>query len=253
MQSLDGKVLLITGASGGLGAVISRLAVEGGGKVLMADVNDDAGNALAKEIGEGAEYRHLDVRSEQEWADAVAYAKSTFGHLDVLVNNAAILRAGSLETFSVEDFMALVEINQLGAFLGIRAVVGAMREAGRGSIVNVGSVDGLRGMGGVLAYGGTKWALRGMTKIAAQELGPSNIRVNAVHPGGMVTHMTDGVVVPGIEIDGEQIAKRWPLNRFAQIEEIANVVLFMASEDSSYCTGQDLAADGGGTVGPRYS
>jgi 3alpha(or 20beta)-hydroxysteroid dehydrogenase len=252
MQMLTGKVLLVTGAARGLGEVIARLAVRGGADVVLADVSDGTGEVVAKELGERAAYFHLDVRKERDWADAVAFTQRHFGHLDVLVNDAAILRAGPLETFTVEDFMAQVEVNQLGPFLGIKAVVPAMRSAGGGSIVNIGSVDAIHGMGGVLAYAGTKWAIRGMTKSAAQELGPENIRVNSVHPGGMHTHMTDDVVVPGIELGPDQIRKRWAINRFARIEEIASVVLFLASDDSSYCTGADFAVDGGSTVGPRY-
>jgi 3alpha(or 20beta)-hydroxysteroid dehydrogenase len=244
--------MIVTGAARGLGEVVARLAVESGAKVLLADVNDAAGEVVAKELGDNAAYRHLDVRDEQEWDECVAFGQSHFGHIDVLVNDAAILRVGAMESFSVADFMLQVEVNQLGPFLGMRAVIPAMKAAGRGSIINLGSVDAMQGMGGVLAYAGTKWALRGMSKSAAQELGPSNIRVNSVHPGGIHTHMTDDIAVPGIELGQEQIVKRWPLNRFAQLDEIANVILFLASEDSSYCTGADISCDGGATIGPRY-
>jgi 3alpha(or 20beta)-hydroxysteroid dehydrogenase len=252
MQTLNGKVALVTGAARGLGEVVARAAVEAGAEVVLADVNDAAGEIVAKELGDRAGYVHLDVRRESEWADAVEFVLGRFGHLDVLVNDAAILRAGPLETFTVEDFMAQVEVNQLGTFLGIKAVAAAMRRAGGGSIVNIGSVDAMHGMGGVLAYASTKWAVRGITKSAAQELGPDNIRVNAVHPGGMRTHMTDDVVVPGITVGPDQIVRRWSLNRFADVREIANVVLYLASDDSSYCTGGDFPVDGGSSVGPRY-
>jgi 3alpha(or 20beta)-hydroxysteroid dehydrogenase len=251
-QRLHGKVILVTGAARGLGEVVSRLAVERGACALLTDVDDATGRAVAERLGERAAYQHLDVRDEKNWTDAVTAAQTKFGHLDVLVNNAAILRAGSLETFSLDDYREVIEVNQTGAFLGIRAVVPAMRDAGRGSIVNVASTDGVQGMGGVIAYGASKWALRGMTKIAAQELGPLNIRVNSVNPGGMRTEMSRGIVVPGVELNGEEVQRRWALNRFAELEEIANVILFLASEEATYTTGADIACDGGATIGPRY-
>jgi 3alpha(or 20beta)-hydroxysteroid dehydrogenase len=252
MSRLDGKVMLVTGAARGLGASVVRLGVEQGARVLLTDVTDDTGAALARELGDHAEYVHLDVRVEHEWATAVARAQERFGHLDVLVNNAAVLVAGLLETFAVEDFEMLVAVNQTGPFLGMKAAVPAMRAAGRGSIVNVSSTDGVQGMGGVIGYGATKWALRGMSKIAAQELGPFNIRVNTVIPGGMRTEMSTGVQVPGIELGPDQVTRRWALQRFAELEEVANVILFLASEEATYTTGAEITCDGGATVGPRY-
>jgi 3alpha(or 20beta)-hydroxysteroid dehydrogenase len=252
MERLSGKVLLVTGAARGLGAVVARLAVAQGAKVLLSDTNDVLGASVANEIGAGAAYRRLDVREKTDWDRAIEHAQVTFGHLDVLVNNAAILKAGALETFSVDDFREVVEVNQTGAFIGMQAVVPAMRSAGRGSIINVSSTDGVQGMGGVIAYGASKWALRGMTKIAAQELGPLNIRVNCVNPGGIMTEMSRGVAVPGVELNGDEVIKRWALNRFGQLEEVARVILFLASEEATYTTGADIACDGGATIGPRY-
>lgn len=252
MGRLDGHVVLVTGAARGLGAEIARLAVSQGAKVVLGDVRDDLGESIAEELGEAAAYVHLDVRDEQSWAQAVGVTQRRFGRVDALVNDAAILRVGSLETFSVGDFRDLVETNQLGPFLGMRAVVPAMRDAGRGSIVNVGSVDGLHGMGGVCAYAATKWALRGMTKCAAQELGPYNIRVNAVHPGGIRTEMGVGIVVPDIDLTHEQVKTLWALQRFPELSEVANVILYLVSDEASYTTGQDIACDGGASIGPRY-
>jgi 3alpha(or 20beta)-hydroxysteroid dehydrogenase len=252
MGQLDGKVMLVTGAARGLGECVARAAVARGAQVLLTDVADERGARVADELGPAAHYQRLDVRDQSDWNAAVETAGSRFGHVDVLVNNAAILRAGSLETFSLDDFREVVEVNEIGPFLGMRAVVSAMRSAGRGSIVNVSSTDGLQGMGGVVAYGATKWALRGMTKIAAQELGPLNIRVNSVHPGGIMTEMSRGVSVPGVELTPDQVKRRWALNRFAELDEVANVILFLASEESTYCTGAEIAVDGGATVGPRY-
>jgi 3alpha(or 20beta)-hydroxysteroid dehydrogenase len=252
MGRLDGKVMLVTGAARGLGEAIARLGVAQGASVTLADVRDDDGERVAKEIGERAAYVHLDVRDEDQWATAVEETQTRFGHLDVLVNNAAILLAGALETFSLEDFETVVAVNQTGPFLGMRAVVPAMRAAGRGSIINVSSTDGYHGMGGTIGYGASKWALRGMSKIAAQELGPENIRVNAIFPGGLRTEMSKDVKVPGVELNAEQVQKRWALNRFAELDEVAGVALFLASEEATYTTGAEITCDGGSTIGPRY-
>jgi 3alpha(or 20beta)-hydroxysteroid dehydrogenase len=253
MSSLDGKVLLVTGSARGLGEVVARIAVERGARVMLVDVRDERGANVADELGDHAEYLHLDVRDEESWAAGVAATVERFGRVDVLVNNAAILRTGALESFSVSDFRDLVEVNQMGPFLGMRAVIPAMRAAGGGSIVNVGSVDGMHGMGGVCAYAGTKWGLRGITKSAAQELGPLGIRVNAVHPGGIRTEMGIGVVVPGVELTHDQVKTLWALQRFPELFEVANLILYLASDEASYVTGQDIACDGGATIGPRYS
>jgi 3alpha(or 20beta)-hydroxysteroid dehydrogenase len=253
MDRLERKVMLVTGAAGALGECVARLAVRQGAKVVLLDVRDDAGTAIAAALGDSAAYRHLDVRDERQWSEAVAFARARFGHVDVLVNNAAILRVGWLETFSIDDFNEVVAVNQLGPFLGMRAIVPAMRDAGRGSIINISSTDGLFGREGVLAYGATKWAMRGMTKIAAQELGPSNIRVNSVHPGGMRTGMAKGVTGPGIPADQDRVQRLWALQRFAELEEVAGVVLFLASEEATYTTGAEITCDGGATIGPRYA
>ncbi|MEO8697713.1 MAG: SDR family NAD(P)-dependent oxidoreductase, partial [Acidimicrobiales bacterium] len=229
MDRLEGKVVLVTGAARGLGEVVARIGVEQGAKVLLVDVNDERGTTVAASLGERASYVHLDVRDKADWDNAVAHAQSRFGHLDVLVNNAAILMAGALETFSLEDYREVIDVNQTGAFLGMQAVIPAMRAAGRGSIINVSSTDGVQGMGGVIAYGASKWALRGMTKIAAQELGPLNIRVNSVNPGGILTEMSKGISVPGVELNGDEVQLRWALNRFGKLDEVANVILFLAS------------------------
>jgi 3alpha(or 20beta)-hydroxysteroid dehydrogenase len=252
MGRLDGKVMLITGAARGLGEVIGQRAVEQGAKAVLCDVRDELGKEVAERLGDDAEYVHLDVRDEESWANAVEFTQSRFGRLDALVNDAAILRVGSLETFSVQDFRDLVDTNQLGPFLGMKAAVPAMRAAGGGSIVNVGSVDAMHGMGGVCAYAGTKWALRGLTKCAAQELGPLGIRVNAVHPGGIRTEMGVGLVLPDIDLTHDQVKTLWALQRFPELSEVANVILYLTSDEASYTTGQDIAVDGGASIGPRY-
>ena len=264
MGQLDGKVLLVTGAARGLGAVIARDGVAQGARVVLADVLDDEGASVAAGLGDDAVYVHLDVRVEADWAAGVALAESRFGGLDVLVNNAAVLRKGRIESFAVEEFREVFEVNQLGPFLGMRAVIPAMVKAGRGSIVNVGSIDAIEThvVPGMLAYEGSKWGLRGMTKVAAQELGPLNIRVNSVHPGDYHHEMVDPN--PGREPadnSGKRMAKRltpdqvkawWALGRVAAPEEIASMVLFLASEQSTYTTGADIVCDGGATIGSRY-
>jgi 3alpha(or 20beta)-hydroxysteroid dehydrogenase len=252
MGRLAGKVLLVTGAAQGLGESVARMAVDEGANVLLVDIEDDMAKSVASDLGENGAYLHTDVRNEAAWTAAVEFAVDHFGHLDVLVNNAAILRVGTVMDISVEDVTELFEVNQLGPLLGMKAVVPAMKVAGRGSIINIGSTDAMHGKYGVIGYGATKWALRGMTKMAAQELGEFNIRVNSVHPGGIRTNMSAGLVTPGRTLTSDQAKMLWALRRFPEIEEVTRVVLFLASEEATYTTGTDITADGGATIGPRY-
>jgi 3alpha(or 20beta)-hydroxysteroid dehydrogenase len=187
---LAGKVAIVTGAAGGLGLAMARRFVDEGARVLVTDITDDVGRDSAASLGPNAAYRRLDVRRASEWAEAVAEAIDRFGALTTLVNNAAILRFAPLVTLTEQDCRDSFETNQLGPFLGIQAVVDPMVAAGGGSIVNISSVDGLQGMPGTSVYGTTKWALRGLTRVAAVELGPLGIRVNGIYPGGMDTTMT---------------------------------------------------------------
>ena len=182
---LEGKVALISGGARGMGAAEARLFVAEGGRVVIGDVLDDEGKATAAAIGDSAHYVHLDVTQEADWQSVVAETEARFGRLDVLVNNAGVLRFGLLEDTELADYEFVIRINQIGVFLGMKSVVAAMRRAGGGSIVNISSMAGLRGIGGALAYTASKFAVRGMTKVAAIELGSSNIRVNSVHPGGV--------------------------------------------------------------------
>jgi 3alpha(or 20beta)-hydroxysteroid dehydrogenase len=189
MSRLEGKVAIITGAARGMGAAGARQFVAEGAKVLLGDVLDDEGQALADSLGDAAVYQRLDVADAQAWADAVETATSTFGRLDVLVNNAGIFRRCPLVDLDIEEWSTVVAINQTGVFLGMKAVVPSMIEAGGGSIVNISSIDGLIGSSQSLAYVASKFAVRGMTKVAALELGAVGIRVNSVHPGGVATPM----------------------------------------------------------------
>lgn len=250
MGRLDGKVALITGAARGQGEAEARLFVEEGAKVVLADVLDGEGTVVAKDLGAAACYTHLDVTSESDWASAVELAKSTFGRLDVLVNNAGILKFGPIAMTSLDDYRAVIEVNQVGVFLGMRAAIPAMAANGNGSIVNISSIDGLIGMAGGVAYVASKFAVRGMTKTAALELGQLGIRVNSIHPGGVDTPMIhpEGTPLADMDIDA-MMSKQVPLGRIAQPIEVARLAAFLASDDSSYCSGSEFVIDGGMTAG----
>jgi 3alpha(or 20beta)-hydroxysteroid dehydrogenase len=247
MGSLDGKVAIITGAARGQGAAAARLFVEEGARVVIADVLDDVGKELAESLGDAAIYRHLDVASEDDWRTVVGEVVESLGGVDVLVNNAGILRFIALPDTTLEDYLRIVNINQVGTFLGMREVAKPMMAAGGGSIVNISSIEGLAGMPYLTAYTSTKFAIRGMTKVAALELGPHNIRVNSVHPGMIETDMVKDAA-GGHDIDLSPAAKRIALRRMGQSEDIAEVVLFLASDKSRYVTGAEIAADGGATA-----
>ncbi|WP_020421061.1 glucose 1-dehydrogenase [Amycolatopsis sp. ATCC 39116] len=245
MGRLDGKTALITGAARGQGAAAARRFTAEGAKVMVADVADDDGKALADEIG--AVYQHLDVSREDDWAAAVQRAEDEFGGLTVLVNNAGILHFSELAHTSLADYERVIGINQIGAFLGMRSVVEPMTRAGGGSIINVSSVEGLAGMPFLVAYTASKFAIRGMTKVAALELGRKGIRVNSVHPGMIDTQMVADAA-GGAEIDMAWVGKKVALGRVGKPEEIAQLAVFLASDESSYCTGGEFVADGGATA-----
>ncbi|MEV5299971.1 MULTISPECIES: glucose 1-dehydrogenase [Amycolatopsis] len=245
MGRLDGKTALITGAARGQGAAAARRFTQEGAKVMVADVADDDGKALADEIG--AVYQHLDVSREDDWAAAVQRAEDEFGGLTVLVNNAGILHFSELAHTSLADYERVIGINQIGAFLGMRSVVEPMTRAGGGSIINVSSVEGLAGMPFLVAYTASKFAIRGMTKVAALELGRKGIRVNSVHPGMIDTKMVADAA-GGAEIDMAWVGKKVALGRVGKPEEIAQLAVFLASDESSYCTGGEFVADGGATA-----
>jgi 3alpha(or 20beta)-hydroxysteroid dehydrogenase len=236
---LDGKVAIITGAARGIGAAEARLFVAEGANVLLGDVRDAEGEALAAELGAAAAYTHLDVSDADEWAAATALALGRFGGLDVLVNTAGIAPTGTIVDGALEDYHRVVAVNQTGVWLGIRAVATAMRASNGGSIVNLSSAAGLAGSPGLAAYGVTKWAVRGMTKTAAGELARDGIRVNSVHPGVIDTAMLDDAHVP------REAALASALGRLGGAGEVARLVLFLASDESSYCTGSEFSVDGG--------
>jgi 3alpha(or 20beta)-hydroxysteroid dehydrogenase len=244
MGCLEGKVAIVTGAARGQGAAAARLFVAEGARVVIGDVLDDLGKELAESLGDTAIYRHLDVSCEDDWRAVVDEAVQTLGGVDVLVNNAGILRFAALPDMPLEDYMRVVNINQVGTFLGMKTVSKPMIAAGRGSIVNISSVEGLAGMPYLTAYTSTKFAIRGMTKVAALELGPKGIRVNSVHPGMIDTKMVQDAI-GGHEVDLTPVTNKLALRRVGKASEIAELVLFLASDRSSYSTGSEFIADGG--------
>jgi 3alpha(or 20beta)-hydroxysteroid dehydrogenase len=242
MGLLDGKVAIITGAARGQGAAAARRFVEEGARVVLADVNDEDGKELAQSLGEAAYYRHVDVSSEDDWATVVGEAVESNGKLDILVNNAGVLFFCPLVDTTLADYERVIRVNQIGCFLGMRA---AARVMGPGaSIVNVSSVEGIAGMPLVVAYTASKFAIRGMTKVAALELGPKGIRVNSVHPGMIDTKMVQDAI-GGHEIDLTPVTKKLALRRVGRADEIAELVVFLASDRASYSTGSEFVADGG--------
>jgi 3alpha(or 20beta)-hydroxysteroid dehydrogenase len=247
---LAGKVALVTGAAGGQGAAAARRFVDEGAQVVVADVNDVAGKEFAAEIG--AHYRHLDVSREDDWAAAVAEVVEVYGPPTVLVNNAGVLHLAMLTDTKLDDYMRVINVNQVGTFLGMRAVAPLMVEAGGGSIVNVSSVEGLKATPALTAYTASKFAVRGMTKVAALELAGKGVRVNSIHPGAIETGLLPAAL-GGQPVDLTYVGKRVPMRRVGQPPEIAELVLFLASDESSYCTGAEFVADGGVTAAHSLS
>jgi len=240
---VEGRVAIVTGAASprGQGAAHARLLLREGATVVLTDVVDDEGERTAAGLGDRAAYRHLDVTSEEGWADVVAWTLDRHGSVDVLVNNAGIWLARPLDETSLADYRRVVDVNQVGPFLGMRAVVPSMKRAGSGAIVNVSSLAGLRGAQVSSAYAASKWAVRGMSRQAAAELAPFGIRVNAVFPGFVDTEMIDA--------GHDEIAQRVPLGgRLAAPEEVAEAVVFLASDAARYVTGAELVVDGAVTA-----
>jgi len=245
---LQGKVAIVTGAARGQGEAEARRFHAEGAQVLLTDVLDAEGAAVAGALGDGTAYHHLDVTSEDEWIAAVGECEERFGPVTILVNNAGILDFGPVEKQDVERFRRVIDVNLTGTMLGIKSVVPSMRSAGGGSIVNISSNSGIWGIPQAAAYCSSKWAVRGLSKAAALELGRHGIRVNSVHPGGVDTPMVSG---PGHDPNDTTWAKRLPLGRFGQPEEIAAVVTFLASDEAAYVTGAEWSVDGGATAGDR--
>jgi len=242
MGRLDGRVALITGAARGQGqAEAERFAAEGA-RVMLTDVLDQRGLAVASALGDRAVYRHLDVTNAGDWAASIEELFARFGQIDVLVNNAAIHRVATFVQTDEAAYRRTLDVNLVAPFLGMQAVVPFMRERG-GSIINVSSANGLRGNGRAIAYTASKFGLRGLTKAAAIDLGPSGIRVNAIIPGTIRTEMID------YALDREpEIAAALPVRRIGEPADIAAAAVWLASDDSSFVTGADIVVDGGYTA-----
>lgn len=235
---LAGRVAIVSGAARGLGADVAAQMVQMGARVVIGDVLDEPGEALAESLGTAARFLHLDVADEDQWDATVDHALLTFGRVDVLVNNAAITDACALADYPLASWRRVLDVNLTGTFLGMRAVVKPMLDTGGGSIVNVSSVDGLSGLPGIHAYGASKFGVRGLTKSAAAELAQQGIRVNSVHPGLIRTPMTEGAP------DFLTV----PLGRAAETNEVSKMICWLAGDEASYVTGAEFVVDGGLTA-----
>ncbi|MFW2829199.1 SDR family NAD(P)-dependent oxidoreductase [Sphingomonas sp. ID0503] len=239
--ALSGKVVILTGAAGGQGRVAARLIVKAGGKVVMTD-RDPGGAGVAEEIGPDACFVAHDVTDQEGWVRVVATALDRFGAVDALINNAAIAGRDSVETLTADRMRGYFDVNVIGTLNGIQAVLPAMRQSGGGSIVNIASISALRATPGLVGYGVSKWALRGLTRNAAAELAGDKVRVNLVLPGAVSVSMIKDGPAPS---DKQAVAAQVPLGRVAEPEEIARTAIFMASDAASYVTGAEIAVDGG--------
>jgi 3alpha(or 20beta)-hydroxysteroid dehydrogenase len=246
MGRLEEKVALITGGARGQGAAEARLFAAEGALVVLTDVLDDDGKQTAADIGDAATFHHPDVTSESEWKGVVDAVLAEHGRLDVLINNAGILAIASLTMTTEAEYRRVIDVNQIGTFLGMKAVVPHMVENRRGSIINISSVAGLIGSPGLLAYSASKWAVRGMTKSVAREVAPFGVRVNSIHPGIIETPMLGDFENLGIM---PRVMEAIPMGRTAEAVEVARLALYLASDDSAYSTGSEFIVDGGMTAG----
>jgi 3alpha(or 20beta)-hydroxysteroid dehydrogenase len=247
MGRLAGKVAIVTGGARGMGGATSELFAAEGARVVIADVLPEQGEELARKIGTAAVFAKLDVSDEANWQSVVRDTIARWGQIDVLVNNAGTIAVSTIVDMPLADFERVIRVNLIGTFLGIKTVAPGMIARKRGSIVNISSVDGLRGVNGLSAYSSSKWGLRGLTRNAALELGPQGVRVNSIHPGGVNTMMGNPRSLPAAEMNLSYT--RVPLQRVGEPEEIARASLFLASDDASYVCGAELSVDGGWAAG----
>ncbi len=241
MARFDGSVALISGGARGMGAEHVRGLCAEGGSVVFGDILDEEGRALEEELGKAACYVHLDVTNEDDWEDAVAMAEEQYGPISLLVNNAGIVEYGAIGEMTPDEFRRVIDINLTGTYLGMHYALPSLRRAGGGAIINISSTAGLMGYATIAAYGASKWGVRGMTKAAALELGPENIRVMSIHPGPIRTPMTDGMP--------DEMTYSQPIKRFGEADEVTKLLLFMAA-DATYSTGSEWVIDGGAVLGP---
>ncbi|OCC23744.1 3-alpha-hydroxysteroid dehydrogenase [Croceicoccus estronivorus] len=240
MARLEGKVVLISGAASGMGAAHARAMVREGAKVVLGDIADAAGEALATELGDASCFVHLDVTRAQHWKAAVETAVSRFGRLNVVVNNAGMVNGGPLGQFSEDEWQQVLAVNLTGPFLGMSAAIDELKRSAPSSIINISSIAGLQGMAGLHGYTSSKFGLRGLTKSAALELARTGVRVNSVHPGGVRTAMTAAF---------PDEAATAPMGRWGQVDEVTGIVLHLASDESTFTTGAEYSVDGGECAG----
>jgi 3alpha(or 20beta)-hydroxysteroid dehydrogenase len=243
MGRLDGKIAIVSGGARGMGASHCRTMVAEGARVVIGDVLEEDGATLAKELGDAATFMPLDVTDEAAWTTVVTDTADVFGAPSVLVNNAGIVRMGLIPDTTKEDFEAVLAVNLVGVWLGMRAVAPAMMAGGGGSIINISSTAGLVGYPGISAYVASKWGVRGITKSAALEFGTRGVRVNSIHPGAIETPMVAAAHVSHTMWAAQAIP------RIGQPAEVSALVVFLASDEASYCTGQEFVVDGGNVVG----
>ena len=249
-ERLAGKVALVTGAASGQGAAEARLFAEEGARVAVTDVDEAGATATAAGIGDAAIARRLDVTHEEEWSAAVELTVESFGRLDILVNNAGVgFLPRRIELEDPDDHRRVIDVNLHGVYLGMRAVTPVMTRQRAGAIVNISSIDGLVGVAGMTSYAASKFAVTGMTRTAALELGPRGIRVNSIHPGVIRTPLVD-TAPPEILARLQSVLDRQPIPRMGTPEEVAYLALYLASDESSYCTGAQFVIDGGHLAGP---
>ena len=260
MGRLDGKVAIVTGAARGSGALTAKRLVEDGARVVLADILDDRGKPVAEELGDAARYQHLDITEEKQWQATVDFTLAEFGELTTLVNNAAVLHIGPIEHTSVEAYTRVLQVNGVGTFLGIRTVIAPMRAAGGGSIVNVSSISGHHPAAGTAAYAASKFGVRGLTKVAALELGRYGIRVNSVNPAmGNPEMVLESLGLEGSDLESLRprsgsrragaLAGGTSILRRGEMADVANAVAFLVSDESSFFNGADFDLDGGVTAG----
>jgi len=243
LERVKGKIAIVTGAARGMGAAHARQLIEQGASVMLTDVLDAEGQATTAALGPQARYLHHDVAKEADWQRIVAATEEAFGPVSVLVNNAGIVGYGRIESMQESDYRRVIDVNQVGVFLGMKTVFPSMMKAGGGSIINLSSVAGLVGAPYALAYTASKFAVRGMTKAAAVEFASHKIRVNSVHPGLIRTPMTKPT--PESEASVAQFIAATPLGRAGEPDEVASIVLWLASDESSFSTGAEFVVDGG--------
>ncbi len=252
MARLESEVAIVTGGARGLGRAIAEAYVAEGARVCIADVRIELAQRVAEALGDSVIALELDVTDEQSWNLALGACEEAFGSVSVLVNNAGLAEGAAIDDTTLESYRRVTEVNQTGVFLGMKSVIPAMKRVGHGSIINMSSIDGLVGSPRIISYIASKWAVRGMTKAVAMEMGPYSIRVNSIHPGHVVTELglRDGVdpsiITAMVE---EHTARHAPMQRTGTPQEIAAMAVFLASNESSYCTGAEFVVDGGFTAG----